>query len=115
MPATILHGCRNNNKNTTKCHNKETFSSFLSREHFRNVLENFRFARCKLSVIRQSEPLFLCATVRRKHAESRRGGASQTMYNQCFSCQHNDKGPYLNCIIKLNIATLCILKLSPKF
>jgi len=71
MPASILHGAQ---QNTTKCHNKETFSSFLSREHFKNLLEFFRFARCKLSVIRQSVLLFLCATVRPKDAECRRGG-----------------------------------------
>ena len=38
------------------------------------------------------------------------------MYNQCFSCQHNDKTRTisLNCIIiKLNVAAVCIL--SPKF
>jgi len=76
MPATFLHGCRNNNKNTTKCHNKETFSSFLSREHFRNVLENFPFCQKQVECHKsQSEPLFLCATVRRpQDVESRRGG-----------------------------------------
>ena len=62
--------------------------------------------------VRSPFPLRHCAAKTRGVAQR---GASHTMYNQCFSCQHNDKGPYLNCIIKLIIATLCILKLSPKF
>ena len=62
--------------------------------------------------VRSPFPLRHCADETRGVAQR---GASHTMYNQCFSCQHNDKGPYLNCIIKLIIATLCILKLSPKF
>ena len=116
MPATILHGCRNNNKNTTKCHNKETFSSFLSREHFRNVLENFPFCQMQVEChtpVRTPFPLRHCASKTRRVAQR---GASHTMYNQCFSCQHNDKTRTisLNCIIiKLNVAAVCIL--SPKF
>ena len=111
------------NRNTTKCHNKETFSSFLSRELFRDPLEYLPFCQMQVECHTRHpavlKPLFFPlrhpATARNQIAGWRRGGASQTMYNQCFSRQHNHKGPYLNCIIKSNNATMCILKMSPQF
>ena len=90
---------------------------------FRDMLEYLPFCQMQVECHTRHpavlKPLFFPlrhpATARNQIAGWRRGGASQTMYNQCFSRQHNHKGPYLNCIIKSNNATMCILKMSPQF
>ena len=116
MPATILHPATHSTTKTPQnATTKKHFRPFCLGNIFRNLLENLPFCQMQVEChtpVCTPFPLRHCASRTRRLAQR---GASHTMYNQCFSCQHNEKGPYLNCIIKLNIATLCILKLSPKF
>jgi len=121
MPATILQLAtqaglsKQQQKHHKMPQQRNIFVLSVSGTFFRNLLENLLFCQMQVEChtpVCTPFPLRHCAA---KTCRVAQRGASHTMYNQCFSCQHNDKGPYLNCIIKLNIATLCILKLSPKF
>ena len=70
------------NRNTTKCHNKETFSSFLSRELFRDPLEYLPFCQMQVECHTRHptvlKPLFFPlrhpATAKNQIAGWRRGG-----------------------------------------
>jgi len=80
MPATILHPAtqarlsKQQQKHHKMPQQRNIFVLSVSGTFLEICLKICRFARCKLSVIRQSVPLFLCATVRPEHADWRRGG-----------------------------------------
>ena len=71
----------------TKCHNKETFSSFLSRELFRDMLEYLPFCQMQVECHTRHpavlKPLFfLCATLQLRKTRSQ-AGAEGGLVKQC--------------------------------